>query len=82
MSTEPEYSFGPDEMRKVALQTRIEELDFKRAESDRELRRWCIEVVAKDGNTVVSGFIEEAEKIYDWVRNQPPSTNAQEADAA
>jgi hypothetical protein len=68
MSTEPKYSFGPDEMRKVALQTRIDELDFKRSESDRELRRWCIEQA--------HGVIPDAERIYDWVRNQPRAGSA------
>jgi hypothetical protein len=68
MSTEPEYSFGPDEMRKLAIETRKAEIEFKWSESDRELRRWCVEQV-KD-KVEASDIVAWASKLYEWVRNQ------------
>lgn len=45
--------------------------------SDHELRRWCIEQVAIRSDIISAcHMVEEAEKLYDWVRNKPKADAA------
>lgn len=51
-----------------SVEQRKAELDWEKIKADRELRRWCIERV--DTSPGSEHAISQAEKIYDWVRNQ------------
>lgn len=78
MSIEPddEYKFSRNPEGLVFAHNEYRELHeaeraLKKARDDRELRRWCIEQVAIRSDIISAcHMVQEAEKLYDWVRNK------------